>query len=312
MSSHHPRARAAALATVICGIFASAQAQAADLSLPLPPPVDETPVEFGTGWYLRGDVGYSDMTAPVIISDLIGGRSSIGTATWNIGMGYQVNSWLRTELSIDRGVYRAQSVGQPFWCPYQAHPTLRDGVPVGSTADFNETCTPITSSSLNRTSGFVNGYIDLGNWSGFTPYVGAGIGVSYLQTKSDLRYLKNSDGTLWAPDLSAGMDGQPLTWLSNDHFGPNLPLVPQPLIPFAPINWNRTVWTKSWKFAWNLMAGASYDISQNLKVDLGYRFLNAGTVTSLPGNTGAAPVTKPLLSHEVRLGLRLNSDGVPW
>src|SRR6185436_1854935 len=27
-----------------------------------------------------------------------------------------------------------------------------------------------------------NGYLDLGSWSGFTPYVGAGAGVAYINT----------------------------------------------------------------------------------------------------------------------------------
>jgi opacity protein-like surface antigen len=31
---------------------------------------------------------------------------------------------------------------------------------------------------LESTSGLVNGYLDLGNWSGITPYVGAGIGAA--------------------------------------------------------------------------------------------------------------------------------------
>ncbi len=301
-------------ALIVFGVLSAAPVSAADLSLPFPPPVDETPVEFATGWYLRGDVGYSDMTAPVAIADLIGGKSSIGTATWNIGMGYQVNSWLRTELSIDRGVYRTQTSGSPFWCPYQAWPTIITDIATGKeirrggTQVPSETCTPFTEGSLNRTSGFVNGYVDLGNWYGVTPYIGAGLGVSYLQGTTRLKYIKNSDGALWAPDLSAGMNGYYTQWLDLDG---NV-IVPQPLIPFAPINWNRSITTKSWKFAWNLMAGASYDISQNLKADLGYRFLNAGTITSLPGNMGAAPVEKALLSHEVRLGLRLSSDGMPW
>ena len=28
----------------------------------------------------------------------------------------------------------------------------------------------------------VNGYVDFGTWYGFTPYLGAGVGISYLRT----------------------------------------------------------------------------------------------------------------------------------
>jgi opacity protein-like surface antigen len=35
-----------------------------------------------------------------------------------------------------------------------------------------------------------------------------------------------------------------------------------------------------WNFAWALMAGLSFDVTQNLKLDLGYRYLDLGKVTS--------------------------------
>jgi opacity protein-like surface antigen len=57
------------------------------------------------------------------------------------------------------------------------------------------------------------------------------------------------------------------------------------------------------------MAGFSYDISQNLKIDLHYRFLDAGSYTSFPSTiTGSGAITKDLYTQEVRLGFRLMSD----
>ena len=184
---------------------------------------------------------------------------------------------------------------------------------LGGLVDPNETCTPYSSSNFDRSSGFFNAYVDLGNWAGLTPYIGGGVGVSYVQTSAAVNYFKNSDGSVYAPDLSAGMDGYQLLWYSKaggpyDSQGYPLPLNPQPNIPFAPINWNHTVNKKSWKFAWNLMAGFSYDLYQNLKLDLGYRFLDAGSYTSLAGHLGAPPVTRELITHEVRLGLRMTAD----
>ena len=54
------------------------------------------------------------------------------------------------------------------------------------------------------------------------------------------------------------------------------------------------------------MAGFSYDISQNLKLDLGYRYVNFGSMTfkSLLGSA----FDKDLTSQEVRLGLRYIVD----
>ena len=57
------------------------------------------------------------------------------------------------------------------------------------------------------------------------------------------------------------------------------------------------------------MAGVSYDISQNLKVDLHYRLLDAGSFTGLPSFlTGRAAPNSELISQEIRLGFRLTSD----
>lgn len=60
-------------------------------------------------------------------------------------------------------------------------------------------------------------------------------------------------------------------------------------------------------FAWNLTAGGSYDIWENLAVDANYRYLNFGDVNSgvdpngfLPGNVAFDDLT----AHEIRVGLR--------
>jgi opacity protein-like surface antigen len=249
------------------------------------------------------------MTATTIVAGLLQATSN-PVASWNLGMGMQVYPWLRTELAIDRAVYGYNQIGASIWCPYQAHPiytTDANGAQenLGAAANFSETCTPYAKGSLNRTSGFVNAYIDVGSWEGFTPYVGAGVGTSYFQSAVTLAYLKNSDGALYSADLAAGMDGFPNVWYAHSPYnGDVYRMVPQPNIPFAYVNWNRKANQKTWAFAWNLMAGVSYDVSQNLKVDLGYRFLSAGTYTSIPNPNGLS-VTKNLYSNEVRLGLRL-------
>jgi len=56
------------------------------------------------------------------------------------------------------------------------------------------------------------------------------------------------------------------------------------------------------------MAGVAYDIQDNLKIDVGYRYLNAGNYTSLPGFwTQRAAPSSAITSHEVRVGLRLTA-----
>ncbi len=333
MASLISRARATAL-TATLGAMCVSAASAADMPfaspLPAPPPLDQ-PVEFGTGWYLRGDVGYSNMPIPVVVADFANSLGRTGAASGGLGFGYQYNPWLRTDFEIDRAVFRPSSAQAPIWCPsgtildYPAATAnvASPGGAAGFLYDPKETCTPFVTAHLNRTTPMFNAYIDLGNWWGFTPYVGAGIGFSYLQSSSAVTYNSTANGLPWAPNL--GQTGVPLQWVQNPFYtvpianpgpagSPTQTFVPNVVTPpralqWAQINPNQYVKKVTWKFSWNLMAGVSYDISQNLKIDVHYRLLDAGSYTSLPSMLTLAPgVTKELVSQEVRVGVRLTSD----
>ncbi len=53
--------------------------------------------------------------------------------------------------------------------------------------------------------------------------------------------------------------------------------------------------------AYNLTAGLSYDLTSNVKMDLGYRYVNLGFARS----NGATPITVDNLeAHEIKLGVR--------
>ena len=285
MASLISRARATALMATLGALCVSA-ATAADMPfaspLPPPPPVDQ-PVEFGTGWYLRGDVGYSNMPVPVVVAS-------------------------GTVLDYPAATANVASPGT--------------GTPAGFLYDPSETCTPYVTAHLNRTTPMFNAYLDLGHWWGFTPYVGAGVGFSYLQSSSAVTYNSTANGLPWAPNLA--QSGVPLQWVQNPFIA--VPIVPTPstaptqtfvpnvvtpprVLQWAQINPNQYVKKVTWKFSWNLMAGVSYDISQNLKIDVHYRLLDAGSYTGLPSMLTLAPgVTKELVSQEVRVGVRLTSD----
>ena len=306
MASPISRARATALMATLGALCVSA-ATAADMPfaspLPPPPPVDQ-PVEFGTGWYLRGDVGYSNMPVPVVVADFANNLVRTGAASGGIGFGYQYNSWLRTDFEIDRAVFRPSSAQAPIWCPsgtimYNQSTNL----PVGYLYDPNETCTPYVTAHLNRTTPMFNAYLDLGHWWGFTPYVGAGVGMSYLQSSAAVTCNNTANGQSWAPNL--GVTGVPLQWVTAN----GVYVTPARALQFTQLQPNQYVKKVTWKFSWNLMAGVSYDISQNLKIDAHYRLLDAGSYTGLPSMLTLAPgVTKELVSQEVRVGVRLTSD----
>jgi len=173
-------------------LMTTQSAFAADMPFLTPPPLIERPVEFGTGWYLRGDVGFSNTESPVIIADIVNKLAWKGSVSEGLGFGYQYNSWLRTDFELDRAVFRPSGSGAPLWCPSGevvdwpaatanvSSPSA--GQPAGYLYDPRETCTPVFTSSIDRWTPTFNAYIDLGHWWGVTPYVGAGLGC--LRTDS--------------------------------------------------------------------------------------------------------------------------------
>ena len=58
-------------------------------------------------------------------------------------------------------------------------------------------------------------------------------------------------------------------------------------------------------FAWNLGAGIAYNVNENVAIDLGYRYINMGTVESQVYYKGEdIYIDNHLYNHEVALGVR--------
>ncbi len=128
-----------------------------------------------------------------------------------------------------------------------------NGTAAGSTGEF--------SSKIDIHTVFANFYYDFKNSTAFTPYVGAGLGVAWINQK-----------------VSSTFTG----WAATD-------------------NGNRD----TTNFAWNLGAGVGYSLSDNIVLDLGYRYTNFGSAKAV--SNAANTVTyraKDLNSHEGLLGLR--------
>jgi opacity protein-like surface antigen len=154
------RLLAAAAATVL---FAMPAAHAADL--PVAPAFQPAPVE-ASGWYLRGDIGMSSQQ----LSDMHQRFQDVTTESFTvtnnnfdsapfvgIGVGYTVNSWLRTDVTLE---YRGR-----------ANMNLMQTGNQGTFDTYHGNKSEIT--------GLWNVYADLGTWWCFTPFVGAGVGFSY-------------------------------------------------------------------------------------------------------------------------------------
>jgi len=138
------------------------------------------PVEVGSGWYLRGDIGYN-------ISETHYEFSYLGVDTDNsrifggLGVGYRFTDYFRGELNLG----------------FLSQDTLdaTDG---------------INTVSLENTvwSGMANAYVDLGTIAGFTPYVGAGAGMVYSRSAASvepLGFSVSDDQYEFAYSLTAGV-----------------------------------------------------------------------------------------------------------
>jgi opacity protein-like surface antigen len=63
-------------------------------------------------------------------------------------------------------------------------PSVITGVPTISP----ETCIGHSNTEIPRWDLLANGYLDLGAWDGFTPYRGAGAGVSWARTNQSVNF----------------------------------------------------------------------------------------------------------------------------
>ena len=308
--------RAAALAGLTT--LAAAPAMAVDmLKFPVEtaPEFALKPVELGSGWYLRGGLGASNNKGPLLVPDAPPDRKM----NWavDVGAGYKFNDWLRTDATLTFNKPRDISRnGFTVTCPYQLWGASRqlDNVQLGYFWDTeHDTCNPRSTSELKKVDLLFNFYLDLGTWRGFSPYVGAGAGVSLLKSSASLKYLKTSDGSVYGPDLSpigtfphvwVDGSGSPVTSWTD---GAGVVHQGNPPVAFDKNVWTRSNNKTSYNLAWSLMGGVGYDLTPQLKAEFGYRYLNSGTFTSLSSPlTGV--VKSKIDSHQMQIGFRYMID----
>jgi opacity protein-like surface antigen len=232
------------------------------------------PVEFGTGWYIRGDAAYAEDSLPEIgpgLAIVSQGRQPNFNA--DLGFGYKINDMFRADIVVDYWLpTNAQGIGAGATCITQI--TTINNFPEVTATD---TCTPHGMASIQRLDALANGYWDIGTWYGFTPYIGAGIGMSRLQVTQD---------TNWY--MSNGLPYH----VTTDGFY---------------YNWDTSRDTVRYQFAWAAMAGLSYQICPGLFIDAGYRYVNLGNILVQNRTTGVQSA-KTIDAHEARIGLRYMID----
>ena len=289
------------------------QAAAADfLKFPVEsaPDIVSKPVELGTGWYLRGDVGVSLDRGPLVTSLMQDAKKNRSVV--DLGMGYKFNKWLRIDSTVSvNGKHDFAGSGFTVTCPYSLNQQVGGGGFLWNSA--TDTCSPQNVAQLRKTDLLLNAYVDLGSWAGLTPFVGVGAGVSMLKSASSLTYVQSSDGSVYGANLTPPSSFNPV-WVDANNApitswtdGAGVVHQGQPPVSFSQQNWNRQANKTTYNLAWSLMGGVAYDLTPELKLELNYRYLNSGSYTSL-SNGFMSPVKSPIVSQQVKVGFRYMLD----
>lgn len=278
------RARRGRFAAICLGgvAFASCSAgtHAADLGATASAPVADSSVsadvDSNSHRYFRVDASFAR-----------NGVSGFSQADLEANGGEFISDSLGTQGSIGLGAgYRFNS-----WLRFDVTGEYR--IPASVKATDNLTAEVLTTGDLlqantdyrgrlSSLTGLVNLYVDLPIGGRITPYIGAGIGAS-----------RNEVSNLFASGYATLTD--PTTGQVASHTS------------FA------TAGSKAnWELAWALMAGFSVDISDDVKLDAGYRYLDLGSSESamsdlircVCGAIGQPLVAEDLHAHEFRIGLR--------
>src|SRR5262245_39230670 len=237
---------------------------AAAADLPPVQPMYHPPIEEFHGWYLRGDIGMTNQSVKSLNNALYAGNTVVNTGLgfdssplFGVGVGYQWNNWLRFDVT---GEYRGKA-------NFHGMDIVR---PNGGGNTYVDNYT----ASKSEWVGMFNGYIDLGTWWNFTPFVGAGVGFARNTISSFV------DVCPIAPPCTGGSVATGGT-------------------------------ASKWNFAWAAHAGVAYHVSPAFTVELAYRYLDLGNAQTgdLIAFDGTNNVNNPmyfnhLTSHDVKLGVR--------
>jgi opacity protein-like surface antigen len=172
----------------------SSGALAADLAIaPSPMYAPPPPADFG-GWYLRGDIGFSNQRVDRLNNVLDANNTSsvqkLGFNTagiFGLGAGYEFNNWFRADVT---GEWRGNS--QFFGTDHITYPGGVD--------------TDTYHATKSEWVVLANAYVDLGTWWYMTPFIGAGVGGARVSIANftDQGIANNGGGAL--PGLAFGDD----------------------------------------------------------------------------------------------------------
>lgn len=266
MNTRHTLLNASALALLLAGF----PAMAADEELLDAPEVTisaaQTPVE---GFYLRADLGYAPWSHEGDPSLSVSTPAPAGLAATGFDdarFGKPPSGALGVGYQFS-DMLRADFTADYFQNDFDGsgESTFACGGAAAGT-----TCGLSAKADYSAIGLMANAYVDLGTLAGFTPYVGAGAGSTRVSF---------DDASVTGACLGGACAGGAST--TYDYQGES-----------------------SWRFTYAIMAGVSYDVSERLKLDIGYRYSDIAGGDVFKG-ADARLQDDGLRRHEFRAGLRL-------
>jgi opacity protein-like surface antigen len=261
---------AAAAASVM-----STAAVAADMPIAPPPAYAPPPVEDFGGWYLRGDIGFSNQSVKNVRNGndaLYQGLSSFSQTSgfdtagiFGVGAGYQFNNWFRADVT---GEYRGSA-------NFQGRDLITFNGGGWGVDNYH--------GSKSEWLFLANAYADLGTWWCITPFIGAGIGGARVTINGfgDEGLVNRNDGNGDLPSSAYGNSAS---------------------------KWN-FAWAVHAGLAYKISPSLTMELAYRY-VDMGDGL--TGPVTTYTGFTTNNPMNfRHITSQDLKFGVRWNLDAVP-
>ena len=287
-------------ALALSSVPASAQIQTEPYYLGLKLLYSDQKIDVGSSTYTRSGADHvdADPTAtpnpipefnaiPSFRGTMPGGSNKKDTMGGAIAVGYDFYPFYQTPVRLELEFAGRGKNTQQFTTASRSVTYGGGQNPVGSLIQRGTNAQRLENTVYTL---FINALWDFRNDTAFTPYIGAGVGGAYIKSRLfqsysyyeyDTRYDNAGDYTIF------NNPGQVISGKSNE-----------------------------WNLAWNLTAGVSYTISDNVLLDLSYRYAdfgdtavtvdrhfwahNSGQTRFVDGGTSSID----LRANELMLGLR--------
>ena len=240
--------------------------------MPMPPPPQAPPCCQTGGWYLRGDIGIGVQTF-----------SEFNFTQTNSAFVWPSN-WQIVQKDIQDTAIFGLGIGYVVnnWLRVDVTGEHRNKAAFKATGSYSGlanfcnggvgTCFDVNSGNISSSVFMANAYVDLGTWWCLTPFIGAGVGGAYNRISGI-----QDNGIISTGSVGFGYGSD----------------------------------NSAWTLAWNVQAGLTYNVNDNLKIDFSWRYLNLGSpqtgvvvCQNTPACPGAFYTLHDVTSQDFRIGLR--------